>query len=369
MALSTSVVWQFPGPAGFAESVYWDVADGKSVAVVRPRNSPSGLVDAVERRCAEESLRRIVLVDCESKSLCPARLVAESVGIDTTTVGLFGAQELASCFPKMEHRVFWVMPTSSLATEWFALVEELQPYMALSDPFLRPCLCVESVGVDGFAVPGSDSGLSVRRWGKCVRRLDVMLMLDLVSDASADADVWQQMRRAVVAELAGADFELAESLLHLEDEALLAPTQVLCEYGGGLGWSAETLATQENGSLEFVDGAPREHSSLVSLKGDEVQIRRRVWKGQVGVLFPYLEGQRLRIVDQLRHVLERSLPTETKYGRKEAPEDLELGEIRHVLWQANVPSRIRTRVGRLTAMRHDLAHLRPVGPEQWVGES
>jgi hypothetical protein len=92
--------------------------------------------------------------------------------------------------------------------------------------------------------------------------------------------------------------------------------------------------------------------------GNRAEVKRRVWRGQVAVLYPFIEEQRVKIVPQVRGYLR--LPVETTYGRVDDPEDLEVGQLLYFLRGKNIHARLWRLLSILTDMRHALAHLEPV---------
>jgi hypothetical protein len=116
--------------------------------------------------------------------------------------------------------------------------------------------------------------------------------------------------------------------------------------------------------LDDVDGTSVVHAAGVALAKDVAAIRRRLWRAELGIIFPFIEEQRVRLVERLRRYL--CLPFETPFGRIDDPNDLEIG---HLLWMARrnrAPHQTLRLLERLVRMRHALAHIEPVPYEDIV---
>jgi hypothetical protein len=110
-----------------------------------------------------------------------------------------------------------------------------------------------------------------------------------------------------------------------------------------------------------VNGEDVVHSVALAIRNDDAELRRRIWKAEVAVLYPFLEERRLHLLPRLRPYLR--LPVETTYGPVEDVYDLELGQLVHFLRGRNLPRELWRLLNVLTDMRHALAHLRPVPAE------
>lgn len=91
------------------------------------------------------------------------------------------------------------------------------------------------------------------------------------------------------------------------------------------------------------------------------EIRRRIWRGQVAVLFPFLEQERIDLLKSLKQLLRT--PFHTKFGEVDDIWELELA---HILQQvkARVNLDTKQRLQNLVSMRNTLAHLELVTGQQ-----
>ena len=102
------------------------------------------------------------------------------------------------------------------------------------------------------------------------------------------------------------------------------------------------------------------------MKGDLDEIQHRIWRGQVTVLFAFVEEMRRRILPRVRSYLR--LPVETTYGIVSDADDLEVGQLLYFLRGMRLPNKLWGQLKLLTDIRHSLAHLQPVSHETLCSE-
>ncbi len=98
------------------------------------------------------------------------------------------------------------------------------------------------------------------------------------------------------------------------------------------------------------------HSAFLAQNGDENrELARRMWRAQLATLFPLIEEQRIRLIEEVQQML--TLPMETEYATLETALDLEIHQIAYQLRQhCPRPSQYQ-RAKKLANMRNALAHL------------
>jgi hypothetical protein len=226
----------------------------------------------------------------------------------------------------------------------------------------RGLFCVPLCGPLAAEAAG-DVALTVRRWRGVVGPLDLSLDLARLVDDRPENPLHRKLRLALALELAGSDAALARELVRLELLTLIEPHQTLVQAALRRGWAGDGLAKAgwEDGVMDDFDGAEWVHPAVQAVRGDVAAVRRRVWRAEVGVLYPFVEEQRLRLVPQVRPFLR--LPVETSYGPVEDAADLELGQLVYFLRGRKVPPPLWRVLTRLKDMRHALAHLEPVPAE------
>jgi hypothetical protein len=77
--------------------------------------------------------------------------------------------------------------------------------------------------------------------------------------------------------------------------------------------------------IDRLGGRPFSHSAAEVAAGRLEIVRQRVWRGQIAVLFPFLEDRRLQFVRDFRAHL--SVPMQTPYETITEFESLELAQL------------------------------------------
>ena len=165
----------------------------------------------------------------------------------------------------------------------------------------------------------------------------------------------------VISSLAGTDPLLAEKLASLNLEALLAPIAVLSEYAHNLGWehADDDDSARDLGKQSMLNGAAFVHSAAVALSGNAKEISRRVWRGQVREVLPYLELHRSSLIELARGYLPKP-PIDDGHEAIIDVYDLELRTLWYYLQRSRAPRQLIDRAGDLRRMRNALAHLEPL---------
>jgi hypothetical protein len=242
---------------------------------------------------------------------------------------------------------------------WARFFSQFQHACHARDEDRRGLFCVPLVG--GLpAEPDGDTALAVHRWGQSLTRLDVMLYLDRLLPQAFPSRTLRQVALAVATELGGADPSLGARLAAMGVQLLADPLALLAEHAAERGWSAGCVERPawHGGVVEWLDGEERANSAALIAAGDREAVWRRVWQGQVRVLYPFIEEQRVRLVPEVGGFLR--FPLETTYGLVDRAIDLEIGQLVYFLRGHRLPDLTWRQLLVLCNMRHSLAHLRPV---------
>jgi hypothetical protein len=357
--------WELPGPAGFLRSVWEDLRGGKSIVLALPATVPPGLRDGLAAfvRQAETWAWRDFPAGDGARS--PA-VLAEDLHrrfAPPKPGGVLSAGTLAGD-PRLADTVIWVEGMTATAwPTWRAFLGQYARASQMRPEQGRGLFCVPLVGPVAGQAPQPDVALGVRRWRGIVSGLDVQLDLARRADDHPMPALHRRLARAVACDLAGSDAALARALTALDLRQLLEPEEFLRAEAARRGWDA-ALASRprwEDGLLDGVNGEDSVHSAALALCGDGGALRRRIWRAEVAVLYPFLEEQRLRLLPRLRPYLR--LPLETTYGTVDDVHELELGQLVYFLRGRNLPRDVWRLLTLLTDMRHALAHVRPVPVE------
>jgi hypothetical protein len=199
----------------------------------------------------------------------------------------------------------------------------------------------------------------------------VVAALDTHVELSQVAPKLSPSRRAEIVELAGYDLDLATQLAAAEQAGhdryvalCRARARQLALNGrrpslpdSGHISVREPRALEplwQLGAVDLFDGAPLLHPGLAS----EEEIDRRLWRGQIRELLPFLDEMRLALIEATQR---RGLFVQPGRG-----DTVELVDLLRAL-QRRTPNDELTRAAReLTQARNDLAHLRLVDEQRRV---
>jgi hypothetical protein len=245
---------------------------------------------------------------------------------------------------------------------WSAWRDFLDEYAELSRSRMehdRAVFCVPAIGERTALLPKEDVACTVHPWRGVLGRLDILWLIASLLPAGVAPRLHVELWVSVATELAGTDAALAARLASTDLATVLNPRPLLEAWAHERGFRADGRPSWVRGEEDLRDGTSFVHSARVLLghRGGH-DIQRRVWRGQVGVLFPFLEEQRALLLSRLSRVVR--VPHVTPFGTINDPRDLELSHLAHFARKAHVEQKLRDDLERLTEMRHRLAHLEAV---------
>ena len=175
----------------------------------------------------------------------------------------------------------------------------------------------------------------------------------------------QRLAYELSSSLALWDIELFEYLIGHRLETLLAPVEILTQFGESRGWTnggKEASLLEAEGILARTADKKTFHSSWLALNENTRQINNRLWLGQAQTLIPALDEYRQFIIAKYRKLFrmpfEYPIPGKDKPGVVNQVENLELGHLL-TLASKNQSNRFGGEVGLLRKardIRNDIAH-------------
>ena len=191
--------------------------------------------------------------------------------------------------------------------------------------------------------------LEIIRYDDVVGEYDIQLFNSLVlsdSRISRLSDSWKTYAAAITSRLCGADAEIARKFVEVHDFKKGDPLQTI-----GILAEEESFAKRGSGS----------HVLALYRSDNTSALRRRIWEGQIEVLFPIIEQWRLRIIDQYYEQFEEQVEIGlNQFGDPvEKPSDIELGTLHYLCVSNRVDmksSSAKRSVEVLRECRNQLAH-------------
>jgi hypothetical protein len=366
-----SLWWQLPNPANFLDRVVRDLRQGKNVFLALPDYAPSDLRIALNTRVSQNDLwhwRPLSLQEDRTFIDEPVRLLFNHFALETEN-SPFNVKTLVAHQSFCGNLIWLEGLTASIWKAWQAFFEEYAYQSRGRSEWDRSLFCVPLTGeLTTQTLLKEDLTLSIHKWYGVVERLDMWLYVSLLSkDYYFTSHLEKQLKMAIITELAGTDPQLVSQLFKLSFEELLAPVEKLTQIAKERNWHKEQTFEPEwhLGLLDEMEKTSLLHAAAIALQGDkgEAELRHRIWRGQIGILFPFLEQQRIRFLEELRAFLR--VPFETPSGIITDSQDLELS---HIDFQAqNFPLPLKTKqlLTVLKEIRHSLAHLQPIDAIKW----
>jgi hypothetical protein len=359
--------WSLPGPAGFLDALESDVQSGRNVVIALPAHHPPGLRDALEERILRRDERRFWRLDLadESPEMCPtpAHLLHARFAPRDELNRRASADTVAES-PYLSETVLWLEGLNETTwPQWRAFLNEYKDACRAREEYQRLLFLVPLVGQLTSNEP--DVTLAVRRWRSVVKRIDMMLYAMRLVDDEDEHPLYHDLAVAVVTEVAGFDPRMADRMAGEGLAQILDPFTIVSATAKERGWlgpaakgmSNHTDCGWERGLVDYRNGRPVLHAAAEFAAGQRGSLARRVWRGQIGVLFPFLEENRLRFIRELRRHLR--VPDEPMHGTIAELEALELSQIYYQV-QKQVAKRRLEPLERCLWIRNELAHLRPI---------
>lgn len=391
--------WQLPRPAAFLDRVVGDLRQGKNVILALPEYAPTGLREALAVQVNNNNFwnwRPVSLPKNESVSDDPVRLLFDRLAlppIEATKKNLFDGlpktlqantnlhpnpildvKALVNC-QEFCGNVIWLEGlTENSWPNWQTFFEEYAEICQNRRELERSLFCIPLVGTLSTQVLSkakktfSEKTFSIRPWRGIVDRLDMQLYISSQMAHNGATNILEKnIKIAMCAEIAGTDPELAKSLSKLSFEKLLAPFEMLKRMASKRGWNEEQVTKPQwhLGMLDDIEDTPLVHAAALAMQANQDsqnELLRRIWRGQVGVLFPFIEEQRVRLLEQLRPFLD--VPLTTPFGTITDIHDLEIGHIYYQVKNLPKPHKTEPLLKSLKNIRDTIAHLEPISAAQ-----
>ena len=351
--------WSLPGTRRFLDRVVREVRNGRNVIVRVPDGTPRVRHALEEELRKHESLRfrHIAATDIDQPL---AIALFSALRCRRGPDELATAATLASNLPDGDV-IFVDGITCTSWPAWADFAHQYQHGCNARPEQRRAVFCFLVPGILAEE-PREDVTLVVRECHDCFTRLDAMLLVEQLLPEDRSTRTVRQLAVSVAAELAGSDVHLAEALAKRGTSFIHDPLQVVASIANQMPWSTDEIKHRPRccAWIESYDGRSRLRSTALHIASDIDSLRHRLWHGQIRVLYPFIEEQRLRFLSEVRDWL--TLPVQTTFGVVDKAVDLEIGPMVYVLRNSRVPRPLWDALNVLNELRRDLAHMNPVNP-------
>lgn len=328
--------WSIPCSRRFLRSVIDPAADGQCVIVIQTCQTPPGMADAIAGGLDERGIHHQRLFADEISASDPCewlhlRFTPDSPGTARTVSAL-------ADHPGLSGVTFIVDLEDAPPAGWCEFLRQ-HAQVIRTRPVFERSLFIVLVRLSASDLPPStDSCLVTRHHDPAPRAHEMRLLLALADDAGSDAELVESLRQSIIVELAQSDPLCCAWLARRALGDLLAPQAILATLANERLWHQlpefddpgdETARRQ---GITCIWGGRRSwHSAWLALRNLERELRRRLWRAQLSVLFPFIEEQRITLIETHPHLLR--VPFATDFGVIAHRHDLEIGHIAHLLRQ------------------------------------
>lgn len=354
-----ATIRRLPGVQSFLGRVTVDLDAGSNVILHCPPNAPGELCDAIRDHCADMCPHRAwVAIDASDWRHSTLSSMAHQIAsVDTREQGaVVSPAQLADY---AADRVYCIENVPARC--WSLFLDFLECFRQANHGREESDRDVFLVNASGMAsVPIFDIGLRVVAWKEAVKEVDARLFYELSSLGDRrNSEMEASVRTSIAMELGGADLGLAHFLASRSLPELIDPTTVLCDFAETSGWCHSDCNSWNDGGIERYRGRDRVHSAVLAKRKSLSELQKRIWHGQLVVVFPYLEEQRIQLLPRIKPSLRR-ITLSDREGNPTELEDLELGSLAHFARRSSAPRSLQTTISLLRDIRHELAHLRPL---------
>ncbi|HEV2147621.1 MAG TPA: hypothetical protein VGR37_09490 [Longimicrobiaceae bacterium] len=340
-----------------------------SLVLRLPEHTPNG-VDGEIRRLVDLDWRRFVVPrDLPGE---PAAALLEYFDPDLPPEAPRTCRTLVESSRFRGHGVMIETTSPEAAGDWCGFLIEYDERVRAVAPFARSRICLLLRGAAARETLAGGVALGVRSWDGVVGETDMVLWASYLLRDRGEGPIPRRVMASVIARLALWDPELALRLADEPNERVLAPEPILAEVARERGWSQGMdvcdTARWCSGALCEIEGQKRIHSAALAPLGCGEEVGHRVWAGQVGVLFPFVEERRRSLIDALGDRL--IVPYRPHPAAEEIRDRRDL-ELSHVLRQVRqrptgLPSWMMEALSVLVDIRNRIAHFETVPESLWL---
>lgn len=358
--------WTLPGPLSFIEAVADDIREGKSVFLCLPEHTSGRLATQLER--VFEGDFGWLPANVEA-GVAPIDFLYELTAPEADPAGLRNPANLAR-EAGFSSKILWLEDIQ--VGDWPAWTRFFAEYerVCRSVPEARRSYFVVRMFGPNAILPLPDGvGLSVRRWDGWLRRQDLWVYSSTcVREKGSGLET--DLVVALVSVLGGWDPALCDHLTNFELVDLLRPADLLRDFAIARGWRLNTHSLDDEawgrGLWQTYLGNKVPHTCYAAFLNGSRYLDRLIWRAEIGVLMPYIEEKRQKLIDQYRGHFR--LPHYTKTGVIEDVYDLEIGMIEWMLSRSGAVTKpVLDYISALKGARNRLSHLCPVDPDLLLG--
>jgi hypothetical protein len=341
--------WMSPGPRRFIAHAVRSVRDGKCLVIQVPKSVAEQLESKI-RSSLRDICHRVDTVHAsyapmeDIMAVIPELPQCESLPLFLNEIGI-------------SPRTFLVIITKDdIWNIWKDFIARFHHAIVKYDQSLRPTI-VALIPIDARPLP-DEVALECVSWRNVWSDADALALAeDAVPRSKICRDLFELVAIHTIARLAIWDHEIASTAGRRLSEFVFDPQQILLKVALSRGWLSSREACADDGTIGFLNSKIVLHSAWLAIscgntpqgKAYSEELYKRRWHAQAAVLLPWIEEQRMDLVN-LAH---RFLPTTV-----DSEDIMEIGPLSFLLSRTTAPQELKRRASRLKDARNDIAHLR-----------
>jgi len=337
--------WELPGPKRYLAGVCRSAYNGTPVLVEDPWE-PAGIAEAIERQLWAEGVLRVISL-ANSKTCRLADAVAGATGLRLARPAILAQA------PELRDTVL-IASTERESREWIADLEAIvRARSVAADPkgvtLIAVALPSHKLWSDGIWEERPARGL-LGSWDTAARAAATL---------AGDASIGRRVAMTVACQVGAWDLDLVDRLAALPLEKGMRPEKTLTD------WVASEIErwrqvprSWRHGTVDVWDGEIVTHALWLAAN-EPSSLGKRVWRGQVAALLPWIEETRCRVITLCQRILR---PSAGEPGRPATDiEGLDWGPLLLQLSEAQdtTPGWVLRLARHMRRVRNELAHGRP----------
>lgn len=366
--------YELPGPSAFLDRIEEDIQEeGQSIVLKMGRFTPTGWLEELNRRlCSDSDHWHWTYIDTSRGA--PLQCLTKGSEKGRRTL----CEENLYDLEGFGQRIFIVEPHGASDLDvWLGFLPKFADITRQQPPFSRsailltvpsglPCQVNENVMIREYSFEG------------VVTPVDMLIYAYQHIPEVARGKVLRNLQAQLSVELSLWDFDLCKELSPLPVANLIESEAILNRYAEKIGFQ-ELVSEEDNdrlteaGARGLFEGEERIHSAMLALRNDSEGIKRRVWRAQLLILYPFVEEHRQKILCRYERFIK--LPHTRKDGKDGRVvktiallQDMEIGDIminfrHHLKYHKPLKNFVRN----LWEIRRKLAHLNVV-PAKYLTE-
>jgi hypothetical protein len=291
-------LFDLPGPRAFAEKAATNLGSGRNSIIYTPSRFCEGLFHSIEARVGETHTWREGIQELDTATSPLDSLEALYLP------GIFEARkatvsDIAGC-NAIRGVIHCIHPASDeVSSAWIKFLAIYDDACRAQPQYDRPLFCLDARRSNLTPNAKESICLGIHEWRSIISPNDQRFFAESVDDFHVERGVLRRLVIETAVQLSCWDIQLCWKLLIRGIDLALDPMRMLAEVSGDAG------KTEINENCQFAEGLIEEFEERIcrhisiDFPADRQEVCMRIWRAQLVILMPFLEEERIRIVDEI----------------------------------------------------------------------